>query len=251
MGTQPYYRKIADSLADEIKAGRYLVGATLPTERELCETFAVSRHTAREALRHIEHLGLITRRQGSGSTVVATTPPVRYEQSVQSIDDLMHHSSASRLQVIECVETPADENQFSSRIALVAKARCIRVRAIRYPRNDVRPLSVLDLYVAVQSTAQARKLLNLETAAREIVATCDPRRLDRIEQAFNAVNLSPADAKLLHVKAGDAAFQTVRHYFDLNSRLVAVSRSLYQGQLFTYASTLRSNNVISTGRTGG
>ncbi|MDB5999598.1 MAG: hypothetical protein JWP52_1297 [Rhizobacter sp.] len=251
MATQPQYKKIADSLAEEIKAGRYPVGSSLPTERELCESFGVSRHTAREALRHIDHLGLITRRQGSGSTVVATTPPVRYEQSIQTIDDLMHHSSASRLQVLECVEVKADENQFTSQIALIAKARCIRVRSIRYPRNDVRPLALLDVYIAVQSAVQAKKLLNPETAAREIVATCDPRRLERIEQAFNAVNLSPINAKLLHVKAGDAAFQTVRNYFNLERRLVAVTHALYQGQLYTYASTLRSNNVVRAGRAVG
>ncbi|MBO9514775.1 MAG: GntR family transcriptional regulator [Variovorax sp.] len=241
MGTKPQYRKIADSLAKEIQSGRYPVGSTLPTEKELCESFGVSRHTAREALRRIEDMGLITRRQGSGTTVVASTPPVRYEQSIESIGDLMHQSSASRLQVVECIEVPDDFNEFASQISLITKMRCIRVRSIRYPRNDVRPLAVQDLYAAVYTAAQARKLLNPDTAAREIVAMCDTSRLDRIEQVFSAVNLAAPDAKLLHVKTGLAAFQTVRHYYDLGSRLVAVSHALYQGELFKYASTLRGS----------
>jgi GntR family transcriptional regulator len=241
MATLPQYRKIADTLAEEIGSGQYPVGTTLPTEKELCERFEVSRHTAREALRHINDLGLITRRQGSGSTVVASIPPVRYEQSIESIDDLMHQSSSSRLQVIECSEIPADFNEYSSRIALVAKTPCIRVRSIRYPRNDVRPLAIQDVYAAVYSGLQARKLLKADAAAREIVSMCDPSRLDRIEQVFSAVNLAAADAKLLHVKSGLAAFETVRHYYDLSPRLVAVSHALYQGQLFKYASILRGS----------
>ena len=239
MTSEPFYRQMYHALADKIRDGQFAVGTALPTERELCESFGVSRHTAREALRQLEQRGLITRRQGSGSTVVARTPPVRYEQSIQSIDDLMQQGSASRLQVLGGEEMAADANQFASQITLMARLPCIRVRSIRYLRNDVRPLALVDVYVAVRNKAQARRLLGPDSAAQEIVATVDPPRLDRIEQAFNAINLDDNAAKLLHVKAGDAAFQTIRNYFDLGGRLVVVAHSLYQGQLFTYASTLR------------
>lgn len=239
MATEPQYSVIFNALASDIQVGRYKVGSALPTERELCESFGVSRHTTREALRRLEQRGLITRRQGSGSTVVARTPPVRYEQSIQSIDDLMQQGSASRLQVVSCEEVGPDANEFASQISLLAQLPCIRVRSIRYLRNDVRPLALVDVYMAVRNKAQARKLLNPETAAQEIVATVDPPRLDRIEQAFSAISLDESTAKYLHVRSGDAAFQTVRNYFDAAKRLVVVAHSLYQGQLFTYASTLR------------
>lgn len=236
---QPYYRKMAAALAEGIRNGQYGIGDSLPTERELSETFGVSRHTTREALRRLEQLGLITRRQGSGSTVVATVPAVRYEQSIQSIDDLMQQSSASRLQVVSCEEVAADTSQYASLVALAARTPCIRVRFIRHLRNDVRPLALVDVYVPVRSKPQARRLLNPDTAAQEIVALTDPRGLDRIEQAFNAVNIEEGPARLLHVPVGDAAFQTVRKYYDRQDQLVTIGHSLYQGKLFNYTSTLR------------
>jgi len=239
MTSEPYYKQMFNVLAASIQEGRYAIGGSLPTERELCETFGVSRHTAREALRHLEQRGLIRRRQGSGSTVIASTPPVRYAQSIQSIDDLMQQGSASRLQVLACEEIPVDTNQFSSQIGLLAKSNCIRVRSIRYLRNDVRPMALVDVYMAVLTKSQARRLLNPETAAQEIVATVDPPRLDRVEQAFSAVNLDQQIAKLLHVSVGDAAFQTIRNYFDASGRLMVVAHSLYQSNMFTYTSTLR------------
>jgi DNA-binding GntR family transcriptional regulator len=73
----------------------------LPTEKELCDAFGVSRHTTREALRQLENSGLIARRQGSGSTVLATTPPVRYEQHTQTIDDMLNHGNTTRLHVLQ------------------------------------------------------------------------------------------------------------------------------------------------------
>lgn len=239
MQNEPYYQQLASFLMGAIKSGRYPIGASLPTEKALCESFDVSRHTVREALKLLETKGMIVRRQGSGSTVVADTPPVRYEQSIQSIDDLMQQGSASRLQVLSCEHAAPDANEYASQIALLAKKPCIRVRSIRYLRNDVRPLALVDVYIAVQSKAQARRLLNPELAAQEIVSIVHPPRLDRIEQAFNAVNIEEDPAKLLHVKPGDAAFQTVRNYFDASARLVVVAHSLYQGKLFTYTSTLR------------
>jgi LacI family transcriptional regulator len=44
------YQAIADDLREQIRAGVYLPGAFLPTERELQETFGVSRSTVRRAL---------------------------------------------------------------------------------------------------------------------------------------------------------------------------------------------------------
>jgi DNA-binding GntR family transcriptional regulator len=237
--SEPFYRQMYNELAASIRAGRYAVGTALPTERELCASFGVSRHTAREALRQLEQRGLISRRQGSGSTVIARTPPVRYEQAIQSIDDLMQQGQASRLEVLDASEFDDQADQFASQITRVAKAACVRVRSIRHLRNDVRPLALVDVYAAVRSKARARRLLDTATAASEIVAMVDPRKLDRVEQAFTAVALDPEPARLLYVQPGDPAFRTIRHYYDASGRLIVVAHSLYQGPLFTYTSTLR------------
>jgi GntR family transcriptional regulator len=237
-GPGPYYRRLADFLIQEIKGGRWAVGASLPTEKELCENFGVSRHTTREALRQLEQNGLITRRQGSGSTVVATSPPVRYEQNIQTIEDMLQHGNATKLHALSSQELAPDADHYASQVTRLGKAPCVWVRSIRYPRHDARPLALVDVYVAVRSKVQKRKLLALDTAALEIVNTVDIRRIDRIEQAFRAVNVAEPEAKMLHVKTGDAAFQIVRHYFDDGGRLLLLAHSLYHGGLFTYASTL-------------
>lgn len=238
-GSGPYYKRLASHLMDGIKAGRWPVGTPLPTEKELCDVFGVSRHTTREALRQLESRGLIARRQGSGSTVLATSPPVRYEQNTQTIEDMLHHGKATRLHVLQSAEVPGDANQYASQIAQLARTPCIWVRSIRYPRNDARPLALVDVYTAVRSKAQARRLLDLETAAQEIVNTVDLRKVDRIDQNFSALNVGEVEARLLHVKPGDAVFQIVRNYHDAAGRLLVVAHSLYNGGLFTYGSTLR------------
>jgi GntR family transcriptional repressor for pyruvate dehydrogenase complex len=70
------YRRLADSIAAEIEAGKYQVGERLPTERELADAFGVSRPTLREALIALEMLGMIEARHGLGIYVTRAQMPV-------------------------------------------------------------------------------------------------------------------------------------------------------------------------------
>lgn len=239
MTNEPVYMTVANTLMQEIAAGKHRVGTALPTERELCDVYQISRHTARESLRQLEQRGLIARRQGSGSTVLALQPSARYEQSVQSIDDLLQHGNQSRLEVLSTQKMADDSDRFSREIALVAKKPCIHVEAIRYARNDARPLAIVSIYFAVQNKRQAQRLLKKSTTAHEIVASIDINHIGFIEQALSAVVLDQQQAKLLQVNTGDAAMRTLRHYFNPERNLQVIANSLYQGELYTYLSTLR------------
>jgi DNA-binding GntR family transcriptional regulator len=76
------YRDIAAELQKQIRLDAYPIGKLLPTETELMARFAASRQTVREALRIITEQGLIVRRAGLGSVVIATEPPVLFTHSV-------------------------------------------------------------------------------------------------------------------------------------------------------------------------
>lgn len=56
----PVYLQVAEQLREAILAGELTQGDPLPTERELSESFGVSRASVREALRALEAQGLIT-----------------------------------------------------------------------------------------------------------------------------------------------------------------------------------------------
>lgn len=60
------YRQIAKELRDSILAEQKIISYKLPTEKELCDKYRVSRQTIRQALRILTEENLITARQGSG-----------------------------------------------------------------------------------------------------------------------------------------------------------------------------------------
>ncbi len=67
----PLYMKILTDLKQQILNGQLTAGAKLPTEKELSESYSVSRITSKRALTELEQDGLIYRVRGKGSFVKA------------------------------------------------------------------------------------------------------------------------------------------------------------------------------------
>ncbi|MET7398222.1 FadR/GntR family transcriptional regulator [Dactylosporangium sp. NPDC005572] len=95
--------RVSQSIIDQIKLllrqGRLKPGDRLPSERELCERFGVSRVTVREALRVLEASGLIEIRVGARGGAFVTSPTS--QQIGEGLADLMSLSPMSAPQVTE------------------------------------------------------------------------------------------------------------------------------------------------------
>ena len=70
----PLYQRIADELAERIRARRIHPGDTLPTEHELCRIYGVSRITVRKALDVLVDRHFVLRRRGVGTFVRPNDP---------------------------------------------------------------------------------------------------------------------------------------------------------------------------------
>jgi DNA-binding FadR family transcriptional regulator len=64
---------LAAELVGRIVRGQYPIGAAMPAEPVLCETFSVSRTVVREAVKMLQEKGMLQVRQGSGTTVTPRT----------------------------------------------------------------------------------------------------------------------------------------------------------------------------------
>ncbi len=62
-------QRIERTIENAIREKKLSVGSKLPTEREMCESFGVSRTALREALRRLSARGLVTIQKGSGMYV--------------------------------------------------------------------------------------------------------------------------------------------------------------------------------------
>lgn len=68
----PAFRQVASDLREKISTGHYPTGERLPSERELVESYGVSRPTIREAVNVLRTEGIVTAEHGRG---VFVRPP--------------------------------------------------------------------------------------------------------------------------------------------------------------------------------
>ncbi|MFO7728977.1 MAG: FadR/GntR family transcriptional regulator [Desulfohalobiaceae bacterium] len=93
------FQDVVEQIQDAILDGRFKAGDMLPSERELKDTFQVSRGTLREALRVLEQKGLIEIKVGvHGGTVVKSFGA---DQLSESLDFLVRSQKFSLLQLAE------------------------------------------------------------------------------------------------------------------------------------------------------
>jgi GntR family transcriptional regulator, transcriptional repressor for pyruvate dehydrogenase complex len=69
------YASIVERILDGIASGAFPSGSALPAERALAGELGVGRGSVREAIRVLEHAGILEVRSGSGTYVVDTGPP--------------------------------------------------------------------------------------------------------------------------------------------------------------------------------
>ncbi|GAA0488420.1 GntR family transcriptional regulator [Microbacterium aurantiacum] len=132
--------QLHEEITTYIASRRLQPGDRLPTEAELSELFGVARSTTREALKRLEHDGLLYAIKGHGRFVSALgslqveRPVTRYEGIA---DILANRGMEITTAVLSVEETPVAEPAASA-LGLEPGSLVIRVERLRY--GDDRPM---------------------------------------------------------------------------------------------------------------
>lgn len=234
---KPRYAQITDELVAQIADGRYAVGELLPTEAALCARFRVSRHTAREALRRLGHLGLVERRQGSGTRVKAQQSPAQYQQFVQSLEELLQYGPTTRLAVRRARRERA-ARAIARLMGLGSGVEVVHVSGLRFQRGHELPFATTEIYVVPRRSTDVRALLDLGISVYALIELFNVRRLGRVEQVLSAATLTAPAARKLGVEPGSAALVAQRRYFGEDGRLFALALTTHAAHRFAYESVL-------------
>lgn len=237
-GVATRYALLADSIIEDIAAGRYAVGSLLPTETELCEQFGVSRHTVREALRRLREMGLVSRHQGIGTRVKAARGDARYVQSVDSISDLFTYIHETRLKVVARRDLLAGVGH-SLLLRCAPGQRWHMLEVLRMPLPDGLPMVVSEIYVPHAYAAIGRDMEDLRVPIYTLIEQRYGERIIEVQQVMRPCAIAAKKARILKVRAGFPGMEITRHYMGADDKMLLVSKSLYPAGRFSYSMALR------------
>jgi DNA-binding GntR family transcriptional regulator len=231
------YTKLAEILIRRITDERYPVGSTMPTEKELIAEFQSTRHTVRAALQQLQDLRLVSRKRGSGTTVMAKTSDAGFSQSLTSLEDLIHLAASTPRQLRKIQEVVIDLDM-ARELGLVAGTRWLRFSSIRNG-EDGNPIVWTEVYV----DSQYSDIKNLVQKSpnrliSELIEENYGRRIASVGQDISACALPPPVARILQVEPNSPGLFILRQYRDPAQSLVAVSTSHHPAGRYKFSTTL-------------
>ena len=234
------HRLLADSLRDDIGAGRHPPGSTLPTEDELRERHGVSRHTIRQALQALKDEGLIASRAGVGTIVLAQAPESRFFNAIGSAGELLQFVGTTEMHVLSRLQFCADESQ-------AAVLRCehgqpwVEFCILRRIPGQDRPLHYLQAFLPPEFAGVVGRRKVLRQPIHRMVEEASGLRIVDVLQEITAARL-PADmARALEAPEGEAAMRISRYYSDAQGRVVTIGIGHYPSGRYVQRARFRAH----------
>jgi len=231
----PRHRDIANKLIERIAGGVYPVGSLLPRESDLTETFKVSRHTVREAVRHLETMGLVTRRQGHGTSVKADRVQPRFKLAIRTFSDIENHGYFTHLVVVRS-EMIAASDTLARDFLGASGQKLLHVQARRVPIDDTIPLPVAwnETYIIEAYAAIRHEMGNQKGPVYNLIERRFNEKIGAIEQEVSAVELDAAIAKVLSARARSPGLRIKRTYLGRGNKPVMIGYNTYPADPFTF-----------------
>jgi GntR family transcriptional regulator len=228
------YRDIAAELQKEIRLGTYPIGELLPIETELMARFAASRQTVREALRIVTEQGLIVRRAGLGSVVIAAEPPVLFTHSVKSLNEWLRYSNETYREVVQSRDITSDRK-------LAAMLKCepgkhwFLIESIRRADAFAEPLGWTEIYVLRKFAGVLERRDHGRAPVHEQIAKMYGQTIEYAQLEVFARGMPARMAKHLKVKTGSPALTMVRRYYGQREELFEVTITTHPEGRYTYS----------------
>jgi GntR family transcriptional regulator len=230
----PRYRLIADRLIEDIRSGAMEVGQTMPGEIELTRRFKVSRHTVRDALRTLDELGLIDRRQGIGTVVRARQSAQAYVQTVKSPAELMQYPSDARLNVVSSEEIRVSR-KIAKMIGCRSGTRWLQVSAVRHLKDSRVPISWVDIYLLPEFAAIVPSIGKRSLRVYQLIQNRFSLTPARVAIDIRASLIPDRLTEVLQVSRGTPSLTVIRRYTSEDRRLFLAAVSEHPADRYHYS----------------
>lgn len=227
-------RQVANVLRRQVAAGDFREGR-LPDERALVAEFGASRNAVRSALAILRDEGLVDRKRGIGTVVVATgyTHPL---DQLAGLAEALRGDVVNEIRAAGPVRAPSE---VARRLALPAGSSVVYLERLRFLENV--PLSLDSTYLAPPVGELVLALGRDVLAGSDVFGLIERvtgERLGHADVTVRATVPDPATRTVLGMTSGTATFTVERLTHRGDGRPVDLESVQLRGDRLTLSTTL-------------
>lgn len=225
----PLYSQLMDILISDIE--NMEENEKIPSEREICEHYDVSRTTVRQAISELVKEGYIYKKLGKGTFVSSK----KYNQNLQSFYSFTEEmkkigkAPSSKVLNFEILTANKDiaKNMKISQDELVYKI-------IRLRLADGEPMMLETTYVPYNLFPGITKEELNKKALYDIYSDTFNERVEYAEESFIPVLIQKDEAKTLQIEAGSPSLKITRYAYNKYNKVIEYTVSTVRGDKFKY-----------------
>ena len=238
----PLHSQLKAAVERRIDSGQWAPEARVPSERELCEQFGVSRITVRQALHQLVVDRRLVRVHGRGTYVASTPVNMELLPLMGFSEDMAARSQKPGASVLR-FETMVPSMAVSQALHLTMGEEVFVLERLRLANS--RPMTLETAYLP-EKLCRSIGGLGMEDASlyRTLGERCGIQPWRALQQ-WQAVACPPEAARLLGIRSGSPVLQIHRTTFDTEGRVFEYVESFVRGDRYVFQAELRRRDMAT------
>lgn len=229
---QPLHQQLLEALLDKIDHMKQ--GGKLPSERELCELYGVSRTTVRNVITELEYRGFLKRIQGRGTFVAQHASLQNLSNYYSFTEETRRRGMTPRSLIVEYHIVPADENVRD--VMGLAKSESV-IEFLRLRLANEEPMLLENTCIPYQDFCDITRKMLEEHSLYEIFEANYQQKITTVNERFSVSVLDHKQAKLLKEKPQQPCLHIERRSYNSTGKMIEFTRSKASAFKFNYETT--------------
>ena len=225
----PLYYQLVEILVKDIQEGRYLENERIPSERQLCEMYDVSRVTVRHAVNELVSMGLLEKRHGDGTYVA---PKLSQDLlGFYSFTDEMKKIGREPWSKVLEFDTHSSEEKIARKLGVEIGSP--HYRLVRLRMADDTPMMYERTYLPVERFKGLVREDLEDTPMYDVFRNQFDVSFSKAEEVLKPVTTRDYEAELLEVNQAVPSMMIERTTYE-DDEIIEYTISIARGDQFNY-----------------
>jgi GntR family transcriptional regulator len=224
----PAYYQLKKILLKQIQEGEFPLGSMIPSERDLSQTYGISRMTVRQALSQLVSDGLLYREKGRGTFV----SPVKLEQkNIMSFSNTVRAKGLMPSARVLYFEKEEATEELCERMGLSNGEKVYHLKRLRLA--DDMPVAVEEDFIP-ERYCPGLEHWDLKSSLHRMIKNEYGHNVRYVDHVIEATKPNRDEKEMLQITVATPILKLVCEYYTEDDRKIIFEKSIYRSDEYKY-----------------